>query len=246
MIIAVIMAGLGPFCNVTGIIFLDLDVLKYVIDEFVTDPHYRSGAVIFGIFWLRISFMFISTIEFSRSGSYFAIGFLLGVDQITKILGKLERVKCTQFPYFYTHLLLASAKCQLWFEWFIQGLYGTSFWGSLFLINILMTCWISLDTMVYVGVAIITVAFIIPHAYVLPIFIESLEMAKDLVRIHRLRLSFLHAKRMKVGSFRMMKMGRAVKPLKVKCGSFQELNHDFIVEHFEKICARLFDIIMLS
>lgn len=246
MLAAVFAAGFGPIMTVPGAICLDMDILNYVLEEIFTDPHYRSRREILLVFVLRAGFLFLGSVEFWRSGSYFVLIILLGIDQGTKILDYLGRISSPQLPHYYHMCNLMYGKIRCWFEWCVQLMYATSFWGTVFASFVLLTCWNSIETALYLGVMVTTVVCIIPHAYVIPLSVDALQTAKDLVWFHRLQLDFLHAKKEKVGTLRLKKAGRAIMPIVVKCGSFRELNHDFLVEHFEQLCARLFDVILLS
>lgn len=82
MVILALAIGALPFLIVFFALTLDIDVAKYLIDEYeyVSDPHYRTGFTSLGIMVLRAGIVFVPTLELWRTGSWAALVLVLIID----------------------------------------------------------------------------------------------------------------------------------------------------------------------
>ncbi len=245
MLAITVLSGGFPFAFTLAAMYMSYDTADYILRMVLDNPMYWDAKTIYCTLGIRAIFLFTSSLEISRSGSYFLCCLCILGDHWTKAIECMKNLRFPIFKYFYTIQRIMHGRIRTWFHWFVYLLQATFFWGTVFSSYLVIKCYERITLVVYLGAIICLVMCVVMQVTLGPDTVDAAVLTRNIVKIQRLKVETALAKQKRRINWKNLKIAVAVQPITILCGSFKIIDRAFLREHFESLTARIFDAIMI-
>lgn len=241
-----ILAGAFPFFFTATSLFMDFDALNILLNYIFQDAAERSREMVLSLLALRSVSLFLTGVEFSRSGCFFALFVLNTADQYTKLIGTIIHLKPSSFISTYKSFSMLCTAIEWEITKAIHFFAFCSFWSTVGSAFILIHCWGKVEAAIYGTAALVFILLLAELTLLLPPAIEMAVHATEVVLIMRKRMRLIFNSRKTKRNRHVLQCVEALMPVSFWYAGLKRIDWDYFKDYFMELSERTFEISQMT